>query len=333
MGWEGGGCSRAKPEVLHPCGCRRGGGPGGALCPAASSGCSASPPAPPGSSAGCGRERVTLGGELMRFEREAEMELMEMELGRWRRDEAGGGTTRCRTLHPALLSGGDNLGTALRLHFGDPCDEAGTALPLQPGLGARGWVSPLRRVPARGTGGCSPGLKGCRTVSTSPHSPGACAPLCIPSPPSGASPSPPFPPSASSLCCLPPSSPALSSSPSLPPSRTASPLLLSVPPASRSPQGSRPHGSRKAQHRRGSWAALIRGQCPGRGSGGWGTKQRAPRAGYGRAEPALSCPPGASGFLPPPLPLSPEVPGDDGGPRGQRLSGGGARAGGAARSA
>lgn len=184
---------------------------------------------------------------------------------------------------------------------------------------------------------------------SAPHSPGTSPHLCVPSPPSVAFLSPLFPSSASSFlpselhfsifpCALRRPS---SSSPS-----TASPVvwglwpMLSIPPAPSSLRGFFPHGAlpgHKARHRHGSRLAVAggggKGALPGEGVRELGKQAGARGAGHGHAEPAGSYPsPGASGFLPPSLPLSPKVPGNDGGPWGERLSGGGgARAGSTAR--
>ena len=167
-----------------------------------------------------------------------------------------------------------------------------------------------------------------------PHPPGTCPHLCVPSPPSGAFLRPLFPSSASSLlpselrfsifpCALRwPSS----SSPS-----AASSLVLGAAADAEHPPGTElsagllsPWWPSRPQSSASVWVP---------GGGGWGAlpggvrelekQAEACGAGHGRAEPACSCSPGASGFLPPSLPLSPEVPGNDGGPWGERLSGGG----------
>lgn len=182
------------------------------------------PPAPPGSSAGCGRERVTLGGELMRFEREAEMELMEMELGRWRRDEAGGGSTQRKTLHPALLSGGGQPGDSPEAALWGPL-RRGRHSPSPPARAGGPWVGvPTPQGPSAWHRRVQPRAEGLQNGFHQPHVPQAPAhpsvsPVLHQGPPP-ARPSLPLPP----LCAA-----------FLPHPLRSPPALLFLPPAPPAP--------------------------------------------------------------------------------------------------
>lgn len=233
---------------------------------------------------------------------------------------------------------GDVVGTTLQLRFGGLQAACALRMGLWDTGGCRGAVgdcpcSPVGDCPcspgfsAGVTGGCSPGTRVCRRIPTSSMS--HLSPV-LHLGPYLALYSPPLPPLSSPPSCLSPSS---SSSPPLPPPALGadaehppstelsvgflSPWWLSWPQSSMS--------------------AWVLGGC------GQGTLPRAVRelgkqfGAHGAEYSAGSLlapvpPPGASGFLPPSLPLSPEVAGNDGGPWGERLSGGGgARAGNAAR--